>query len=81
MKDRGKSVTPAAPDVLQELKYFLPSLDLESHSPAFKHSRICSQCMRKVPKPRKPPRKRENIIKRQTREELCQATAHDHSTT
>ena len=66
-----------------ELKKYL-HLDLpDIDKYALQHVRICSQCMNKVPKSRKPPCVRESVsvkhCSRPTREALCQAIAHDHS--
>ena len=49
-----------------------------------KHSRICSECMKKIPKARKSPLKRKQIPyqqrhQRYTRDELRTAIRHDHS--
>ena len=51
-------------------------------SAELKHARICSQCMEKIPKVRKPPRKCDEVMatkKRLTRDELRQNITHDHT--
>ena len=68
---------------IEELRCVLPLPDnLEQDSSSFKHHRICSECMRKVPKACKPPQRREIVTKsrpsQKTQDELRATVAHDH---